>query len=568
MSSDQSLSENADAQEESTVAPAASEPVVESAEAGEPTAAAETGSAETNSAEPASAGVSDEAARRIRLSPKVDPDQFKAVPTISANQAAAAGAQAVGADPNGEATTTGTGTSQADAKRESYDAPPPVNATPVDIPPVEENLDADLEAEIEAAMAGEEQAISTASAADAQADADQPAAGEETDEADSEEALEAGTRLKGKVQSVHADDVFLDVGYRSPGVFKIRQLESAKSPEVGQAMDVVVDRYDAAQGLILVNLPTGPQKISGNWEAVSVGQIVDCVVTKTNKGGLEVQVGSLRGFMPSGQVDLRFVENLEPFVGQKLRSKITEANRQKRNLIVSRRAFLEIERQEAEETLWKTLEVGQDFKGTVTTIKDYGAFIDIGGVDAFLHIGQISWMRIDHPSEVIEVGQPVDVKILTLDEESKKISVGMRQLIQNPWDGAAERFQTGMTVNGKVTRTMDFGAFVEIDAGVEGLVHISELDYKRVNKVTDVLTVGQEVDVQVLEVDTNRKRIGLSLKALKAKPDSVTGKEKVADEDMAPSGGEAYVRKNQADLKGGTGGTLAGGLFGNPTDFS
>src|SRR5690606_11650360 len=174
--------------------------------------------------------------------------------------------------------------------------------------------------------------------------------------------------------------------------------------EVGQTIDVVVDRVDAAEGSLLVSLPKARRKPAGNWDAVAQGQVVDALVTKTNKGGLEVTISNLRGFLPASQVDLGFIENLDTYVGQKLTCIITEVNPQKRNLVVSRRAFLQQERQEKEQELWKSLAVDQSMSGTVKTIKDYGAFVDLGGVDGFLHVGEISWNRISHPGDMLKVG--------------------------------------------------------------------------------------------------------------------------------------------------------------------
>jgi small subunit ribosomal protein S1 len=371
------------------------------------------------------------------------------------------------------------------------------------------------------------------------------------------------------VQSIAGDDVFFDVGFRSPALVSLRQFDPEKKLEVGQQLTIVVDKVSPAEGLIHANLPRGRRKIQGNWDAVAVGQVVDCMVTKTNKGGLEITVSSLRGFLSASQVDMHYVSDLEKYVGEKLTVKITEANRAKRNLIVSRRAYLQEERDANAQDIWGNLEVGQAKKGVVKTLKDYGAFIDIGGVDGFLHIGEMSWNRIRHPSDLLSEGQEVDVQILTLDRDRNRIGLGMRQLSQNPWDSATSKYAQGTAVSGKVTRTTDFGAFVELEPGVEGLVHISELDYRRVNKVTDMLNVGDEPELQVLEVDLGRKRISLSLKALKEKPPELDKKpEKKSDEDLAPSAGEGYSRKRKGPLKGGTGGSEGGGLFGNPGDFS
>jgi small subunit ribosomal protein S1 len=313
--------------------------------------------------------------------------------------------------------------------------------------------------------------------------------------------------------------------------------------------------------LIYLNLPKGVRRIAGNWESLAKGQIVDCLVNRTNKGGLEVTVSGLRAFLPSSQVELGFISDLTPYVGQKLRVEVMEVNARKRNLVVSRRAFLQIERKELEEKFWETVAVDQTYTGKIKTIKDYGAFVDLGGTDGFLHIGEMSWQRLKHPSEVVKEGQTVDVKVLSLDREKKKIGLGMKQLVQNPWTTAADRYPANSAVTGKVTRIADFGAFVELEPGLEGLIHVSEIDHKRIRHPSDALKVHQVVTAQVLEVDVDRKRVSLSLKALIARPE-----EKKVQEEHAPE--PPIQRKRKGPLKGGTGSSGPSGLFGNPSDYT
>ena len=342
-----------------------------------------------------------------------------------------------------------------------------------------------------------------------------------------------------------------------------RQFGSKPLPAEGAELEVVVDRVDEEEGLILANLPRAATRVSsGDWSSVAVGQVVECMVTKTNKGGLEVSVSNLRGFLPASQVEMGFVADLEVYVGQKVRAKVIEVKPERRRLVLSRRAVLAEERAEAEKKLLAELEPDQVRTGRVKTIKDYGAFIDLGGTDGFLPISQMSWVRIEHPSELISEGQEVEVKVLSVDQESKKISLGMRQLAPNPWKTVEDKYPKGSTTQGRVTRTETFGAFVELEPGVEGLVHISELDYRRVKRVTEVLNVGDTTQVQVLDVDPRKKRISLSVKALKEKP------EPAKDEDLSPGKGQPYERRRKGPLKGGTGEELAGGLFGNPNDFN
>jgi small subunit ribosomal protein S1 len=432
---------------------------------------------------------------------------------------------------------------------------PASSPSPVELPPADASLDQSLEAEINAAMAGAMQAAPAAAGSAAAPSSTLPPL------PDTEDQLEPGTRLKAKVQSITAEDVFCDVGYRCPGVVPLRQFPQGKQPRVGEEFLVHVEKYDAEAGVIRVNLPKASRKIRGGWEELSVGQVVECVVNKTNKGGLEVTVSNLRAFLPASQVDLGFVSSLESYVGQRFAVEITEVNPAKRNLVVSRRAVLIQERKEAAATFWPKAEVGQQYTGRVKTIKDYGAFVDIGGVDGFLHIGEMSWTRLKHPSDVLQEGQAVDVVIISLDREKQKVGLGMRQLSRNPWERIEERYGVGSQVTGKVTRVADFGAFVELEPSVEGLIHISELDHKRVKKVTDVVNVGDVVSVQVLEVAPDRQRISLSLKAMKPKP------EEPKDEEATPGKGATYERKRKEPLRGGTGSSGSGGLFGNPGDY-
>ncbi|MFM9965503.1 MAG: 30S ribosomal protein S1 [Planctomycetaceae bacterium] len=421
--------------------------------------------------------------------------------------------------------------------------------------PIEQELDADLEAEINAAMGGGDSTSSVGAVGNVTAPiTDTPP----------EDTLTQGKRLKGKVALLHGEDMFLDLGFRSQGILPLKQFEGKEVPPVGTELTVTVNKVSPDEGLIHVSLPGGRQKVQGNWDAVQIGLVVDCTVTKTNKGGLEVNVGSLRGFMPSGQVALHFVENLESFVGQKLTVKILEANKAKRNLIVSRRALLLEERVEAEQRILATLEIGQTLDGTVKTIKDYGAFVDLGGLDGFVHIGQMSWQHIKHPKEVLAEGQAVKVKVISISEDKKKIGLSVKELSHSPWETAATKYGIGEKVTGRVTRLTDFGAFVELEPGLEGMVHISELDYKRVARVADVVAIGQELELQVRDVDPVKHRIGLSLKSLKAKPEAPPPPpEEASAEPSAPP------PKRKTPLKGGREREepRRGGLFGNPSDF-
>lgn len=484
-----------------------------------PAAEAEAPTAETETPRP-----------RVTLNPVKNPAQLRAVGSVDAVE-------------------------QPDIVPAAGEAPRPAPITPtgpVEIPDVDD-LDAEIAAQVEAALAG---GAEQPAAIPAVADGDMAAEGG----LDETGLPVEGTRLSGSVQSIHEDNVFLDVGLRISAVVPFRQFEEGKKPAVGDTVTVTVEGTDADESLILTNLPSGARRISGNWDDLAQGQTVECLVTKTNKGGLEVTVSNLRGFLPASQIDLAYVEDMEVYLGQKLRVQVTEVNKKKKNLVVSRRVLLQAERDLEAGSFWETLNVGDVHTGTVKTLKDYGAFINIGPVDGFLHIGEISWSRVSHPREVMSEGQTVEVKVIKVDKEKNRIGLGMRQLSQNPWLVATEKYAADRVVSGSVTRITDFGAFVQLEAGIEGLVHISELAWKRVRTVSDVLAVGQTHEFKVLEVDANRKRISLSLKQTLAKPEVPKSEQEA----------EAPVPKRapRTDLRGGTGGGLGGGLFGNPSDFT
>src|SRR5438445_4865520 len=282
-------------------------------------------------------------------------------------------------------------------------------------------------------------------------------------------------------------------------------------PTVGTEVEVHIERYDEANGLLLLSRKGAA--VDADWSSVAEGMIVEARVTATNKGGLSVDVNGIRGFMPISQIDLYRVEDTEQYVNQRLRCLVTEVNPAERNLVVSRRALLEQEREEAREKLWQELAEGQIRSGIVRSVRDFGAFVDLGGVDGLLHISEMSWSRVEKADAVVQPGQSIKVVVLKIDRERRKVSLGMKQLVASPWDNVAETYPPNHIVAGKVTRLAQFGAFVELEPGVEGLIHISELSPSRVRRVADVVQAGQEVQVMVVGVDPAQRRISLSLKA-------------------------------------------------------
>lgn len=508
------------------------------------------GSAHVSTAEP----TTESATAESTTAEPAAPEPTSPPPTESAPAVPAAPVSPEGSDESG--------TSEAKIQMQRSDDAAPVPSTgeitpagsteKVEIPSAEDVLDENLEAELEAALAGESKEPEPVSP---------NAEVAPVEEGDATGELTLGQKVSGTISSIASDNIIIDLGVRTAGILPARQF-AKQTPEIGQKVNVVVDAINDEEGTAAVSLPGGARKPAGNWDGVAVGQVVDVLVKKINKGGLEVMVGGLRGFMPASQVDLGFVSDLDQFIGKKLTSKILEVNPQRRKLVVSRRALLAEERKEKEGELFETLEKGKTVTGTVKSIKDFGAFVDLGGADGLLHIGQISWSRINHPSDVLEVGQEVEVQIMEVDGEKKKISLSMRQLQSNPWSLAEQNYPVGSPVSGTVSRVADFGAFVKLEPGVEGLIHISQLDHTRVRAVGDVVCEGQEVEAKILEVDTNRRRISLSLKAM------TTPAEDPAELEAEQQAEERRRRrKPRGDLRGGTGGSGNGGLFGNPNDF-
>lgn len=367
------------------------------------------------------------------------------------------------------------------------------------------------------------------------------------------------SRVTGRVARIHRDDVFIDLGGRNQGVVPLRQFETP--PKEGEELELLVVRFNADEGFYELSRTTAAVTV-GNWDEVTEGQIIEVAVTGANKGGLECQVAGIRGFIPMGQVSVYRVENPEELVGQRLACVVTEVSRERQNLVLSHRAVMERERNEQREKLMAELAVGQLREGIVRSLKDFGAFVDLGGVDGLIHISQLSWDRVKHPSEVLEVGQKVKVRIDKFDKETGKVSLSYREVGANPWQNVASKYPVGSRAKGTVSRLMDFGAFVKLEPGVEGLIHISELGHGRVFRASDVVSEGQEVEVKILSVDEENQRISLSLKALITAP-TKPGQQKVEDEDMPlPADAPKPPRKRNQELKGGTGGPSGGDRFG------
>jgi small subunit ribosomal protein S1 len=357
--------------------------------------------------------------------------------------------------------------------------------------------------------------------------------------------------LKGKVVAIHAADVFIDIpGGRSQGVLPSAQFPEG-IPAIGTEVEVKIERYDPANGLLLLSRKGQAQEV--DWSSVQVGQVVEAFITGTNTGGLSVSVNNIRGFMPISQIDIYRVEDKDQYVGKKLLCEITEANAEEKNLVVSRRNLLEREREENREKIWAELAEGQTREGIVRTIKDFGAFVDLGGVDGLVHVSEMSWVHVKSAADVVQPGQKVKVVVLKIDREKRKLSLGMKQLMDSPWDNIFDRYGPGSRVKGVVTRVQEFGAFVELEPAVEGLIHISELSPNRVRRVSDIVKAGQEVEVLVLNIDPEQRRIALSMKA--AMPVDAAPETPAEEEDEGPVE-PPKPRVRTTPLRGGTGRAL------------
>ena len=353
----------------------------------------------------------------------------------------------------------------------------------------------------------------------------------------------------GKVISIRGKTIFVDLGGKSEGIISTDQFEGKDVPQPGATIDVIIERFDPEEGVLLLHLKGAA--IEADWTNLKKGVVVEARVTKVIKGGVEVDVDGIRGFMPISQIDLARVEDAASYVNQKFKAIVTEANPREKNLVVSRRELLEQERAEQREKTWASLEEGQVREGVVRSVKDFGAFVDLGGVDGLLPIGEMSWSRIAKVDDLVKIGDKVTVKVLKIDQTSRKLSLGLKQLTPSPWERVADKYPRGTMVKGKVTRLMDFGAFVELEPGVEGLIHISELSPTRVRRVADLVKPEQEVEVRILKVEPEVKKIALSLlpdpRKTPVAPDEDEGEDEADQTPPAPK------PERKVPLKGGLG---------------
>jgi len=371
------------------------------------------------------------------------------------------------------------------------------------------------------------------------------------------EQLAPETKRPAKVVRLHGENVFFDVGARQEGVASKKQFDEL--PEVGAEMEVTIIRFSGDDGLYEVAIP-GASVAVADWGDIAEGQVVEARITGHNTGGLECAVNSIRGFIPASQISLYRVEDFSEFVDKRLTCVVNEANPSKNNLILSHRAFLEREREAKREEQMKTIEVGQLHDGIVANIKEFGAFVDLGGLEGLVHISKMSWERIKHPSEVLEVGQKIQVKVDKVDKDTGRIGLSYRDTLEDPWAKIDQTFPEGTIVSGTVTRVAEFGAFIKIAPGIEGLAHISELAHRRVLRVNTVVKVGDVTDVKVLSIDPDAQKISLSIKACGPEPEKKVTKRPEDEIDDTPR--EPVIKGTDEPLKGGRDQKSGGEQFG------
>jgi len=333
--------------------------------------------------------------------------------------------------------------------------------------------------------------------------------------------IEEGEVVHGRVVEVRDSEVLVDIGYKSEGTIAMEEFRHAGTlPKVGDEIEVYLESKEDSEGLIVLSKDKA-DKIKV-WDAISKshdsGTPVEGKVVEVVKGGLSVDVG-VRAFLPGSQVDLRPVKNLASMLGQTIRAKVIKLNRRRGNVVLSRRAVLEEEREEKRKHTLSVLSEGMVLTGAVKNITDYGAFIDLGGIDGLLHVTDMSWGRVGHPSEIFQIGDQVEVVVLHFDRETGRVSLGYKQKSSDPWAVVDERYPVGAKAQGRVVSLTNYGAFVELEPGVEGLVHVSEMSWtRRVRHPSKLVNVGDMVDVMVLDVNKATKRISLGMKQVEADP--------------------------------------------------
>jgi small subunit ribosomal protein S1 len=339
--------------------------------------------------------------------------------------------------------------------------------------------------------------------------------------AGSENQFKAGKIVKGTILAIRGNEVLVDIGYKAEGIVPASEFKDAAEIKVGDQFDVLLVNMERDDGMVELSKAKADEKL--RWEALlqkyAEGCTLNGLVTGRVRGGLIVSVDGIEAFLPGSQLDVDPVHDVEPFINQTLEFKLIKISHERRNLILSRRELLEDRMADQKRDLLASIQIGQHRTGRVKNITDFGAFIDLSGLDGLLHITDMSWGRIKHPSEVVKVGQELEIVILDVDLTRERVSLGLKQIQQNPWEGVETRYPVGSRLRGKVVNLVPYGAFVEIEPGIEGLVHVSEFSWtKRVARASDVLSVGDEVDVVVLSINATDQKIALGIRQTEANP--------------------------------------------------
>ena len=329
-----------------------------------------------------------------------------------------------------------------------------------------------------------------------------------------------GSIVKGHILEIRPREFLVDIGYKSEGVIPASEFEDADEVEIGDEIEVLLERLENDEGMVVLSKEKAAQR--QNWEKI-VGVfkgdgLIKGKVRSVVKGGLIVNVG-VEAFLPASQIDIIPPKDLQQFVGNIYDFKIVKINEDRKNVVLSRREIIEQERSEKRQAFLGGVNVGDKILGTVKNLTDFGAFIDLDGIDGLLHVTDMSWARLNHPGEILKVGQQLEVQVLDINKEKERVSLGLKQMQSNPWDKIEERFPVGQKVSGKITNLMPYGAFVQIEEGVEGLIHVSELSWtKRIARPSDVLTLGQDIEAVVLGVNKEEQKISLGVRQLEPNP--------------------------------------------------
>src|SRR5688572_15614907 len=329
-----------------------------------------------------------------------------------------------------------------------------------------------------------------------------------------------GAILKGKIGSMAGDDFVVELGLKSEGILERQEFDDPSSVKIGDQISVLLEDVEGDTGLVKISKRKADRII--NWEAImkskKEGDPVSGKVTKKIKGGLLVDIG-VPVFLPASQVDIRRPGEISDWIGRSIDAVILKIDEERRNIVISRRKMIEQQREEMKKKTMDALVVGQVIKGTVKNIADFGAFIDLGGIDGLLHITDMSWGRINHPTEVLKIDQEIEVKVLTIDKDKEKIALGLKQKEASPWENIETKYAIGSVHEAEVVNIMSYGAFCKLEEGVEGLVHISEMSWtKRINHPSEIVTQGQKVNVKVLEINKDKQEISLGMKQVEENP--------------------------------------------------